>query len=264
MKDKMKTCQMTDQIMDWLDGSLDPSQAAAFRDHLRDCPQCRKEMETMRSVRDLLAGRKRPAPSKEILRAYESRLRETFPVPSIWSRWTRKIKLPAPGWLPNPYRGLAGALAILLIGIVIGRFALRPGVSGTAGTEVSAESAALQSDQQQINQFLTQSEIWLIEMASSPANGSGSLVDLRTNREIAGTLLAKTLFMERKAENLNHDVLIDFLNRLEMVLLETSGVEDDELGHAFEEIRQTIRETALLHEIRKIRHSIQVRPGEEA
>jgi len=261
MDNKMQNCKMTNQIMDLLDCNLDEEQATEFENHLKDCPQCQREYNEMRPMHDLLAEYKRPKVPKAIQQAYEKRLQETFPVQSIWVRIAERIQS------PSLYPRLVGAMAILFIGIIIGRFALKPGASeSTMASNVrkTPESTAIQSDRQLISQFLTQSEIWLLEMTSSPVNGSDTPIDLLTNREIASTLLAKTMFIERKAEDLNHEVLISFLSQLEMVLLETSGTQDDELIRAFEEIRLTIRETALLHEIKKIRHSIRVRPGEEA
>lgn len=269
MGEHMKNCHMTDQIMDLLDFDPDDAKTAEIKNHLRECPQCQREAHKIRSIHKLLDERKRPAAPNAIRRAYERRLQEIFPVLSIWQRMAAKSRAVIPAWMtgPHPHYRLIGAVVILCIGILIGRFALKPAAIHTRTISIvseTPESRVPRSDFQLISQFLTQSEIWLLEIANSPVNGSASHADLLTNREIAAALLQKSLFIEKKAEDLNHESLIVFLNQLEMVLLETSGVQDEELSRAFNEIKQTIRETALLYEIKRIRHSIRALPGEEA
>lgn len=254
---------MTNQIMAFLDGSLDPNQLSKFQNHLETCEICQKELAELQSMQDMLGERKRPEIPITILRSYETSLRNAFPVQSMWTRLKHTVDQMSE-WMVrfSPYPQWAGAVAILIVGILIGRFVFYPGTSTSLESETVTIQTAPLSDRESISQFLIQSEIWLLEMASTPVNGSDSELDLLTNREIASTLLARTMLMERKAETLNHDILIDFLNRLEMVLLETSGAEDENLSQAFEEIRLTIQETAMVHEIKRIHRSLRIRAGD--
>lgn len=263
MKDNTPSCPQRDRIIELFIEEPDKTGKTKLQNHLSNCDLCREEAEAIQSVQDRLSRHQRPAPPNTIREEYEYHLRRVFPVTSVWKRAAGTIRLAAGGWIPTPYRAPAGALAILLIGMVIGRYVRTPDTPDMS-TASNYESPVLQTENQFISRFLTQSEIWLLEMVSPPSGALPDPADLRTNREIASTLLPKALLMERKAEALNLEVLISFLNRLEMVLLETSGTGDEELVRAFEEIRRTIHETALIKQIRMIRHAIQPPPGERA
>lgn len=263
MTDK-KACPQTDRIADLCIGISDKKSVSEFRKHLKKCPRCRKEFQAVQSLGNVLETRHRPAPPDPVRTAYETRLHRLFPAEPVWARMADAFRLPSARRKPGFYLGLAGATAALLIGMLIGRYVWAPEPSLTHGRLAASETRSVQLDYRMISQFLDQSEIWLLEMASSTSGEGASAMDLETDREIAKTLLAKTPLIGRKAEDLDHDMLIVFLNRLEMVLLETSGAGENDLSRAFEEIRHTIRENALLQEIRRVRQSIPVPPPERA
>ena len=51
------TCQeLVEQVTDFVDGALDPTAAAAFADHLADCPGCRRYVEQLAQVMRMLRG----------------------------------------------------------------------------------------------------------------------------------------------------------------------------------------------------------------
>ena len=152
--------------------------------------------------------------------------------------------------------GLSGAVGMLLIGIVIGRFLFQTQPDKRSVPVVEETMPLSESDIQFISVFLTQSEIWLMEMAHTDNTDGLDRENMQTNRELARRLLAKSAFMENKLTGMNEASILEFLNRLEMILLETSGAKDQDLDEAFSQIREAIHETALLSEIKNIQNLI--------
>ena len=98
-------------------GALEPAQAETFARHLETCSVCRDELESFRSVVDVLpmTAPQFKAPSRlrrRVHRALEAEPRGArTPVPRRRS-WI-------PDWAPRPVLGAAAALAVIAIALVI-------------------------------------------------------------------------------------------------------------------------------------------------
>lgn len=65
---------MHEKLEDWLDGTLDPSERAAFEAHLGECGACREEFARCRTLAELAAALPRPAVPASLGAAVRGRL----------------------------------------------------------------------------------------------------------------------------------------------------------------------------------------------
>jgi hypothetical protein len=242
---------LTDELPDDVRGELEP--------HLRGCASCRRKYRETERIHSLLLRHVRPTVPKIVLNKYKVSLKSAFAAESLWKRlgvplrrWGARFFTPRGAW------GFSGAVGILLLGILIGRFVF--GTKFSVGESPVSQTASkfTESDIRFISNFLTQSEIWLMEMSHADQSNEIDRENMELNRELARRLLAKSAFMENKLAGVKETSILQFLNRLEMILLETSGAKDQELDEAFRQIRQAIHETALLDEIQNIRQLIKM------
>jgi hypothetical protein len=261
MNKRKDDCGFKKSFVDALSGELPDDVRRELDAHLRRCASCRREYRDTERIHSLLLGRVRPKVPKTVLNQYHASLKSTFGVESLWKRPGVGVRRLFEGVLtPRVAWGFSGAAGILLVGILIGRFVF--GTRSDVGEPPLSQnpSQLAESDIRFISDFLTQSEIWLMEMSHADQSDE---IDREMNRELARRLLAKSAFMENKLTGVKEVSVLQFLNRLEMILLETSGAKDQELEEAFGQIRQAIHETALLDEIQNIQQLIKTPLREE-
>lgn len=58
------------QISAYLDGELEPREARQVEEHLAGCPECRREMEEMRKIEEVLSMMKLQNPPQEVWDVY--------------------------------------------------------------------------------------------------------------------------------------------------------------------------------------------------
>jgi hypothetical protein len=251
-------CEYEKYLIDALDGVLPESKQDALNEHLKTCASCSEIYQEAEKVHAVLLNRQRPQPAKEVLDRYHAALRSSFERAFFLRRLSSRLKQILSVFSPSPRLiwGLSGGVGMLLIGIVIGRFLFQAQPDKHPLLITVAPPQLSVTDVQFISIFLTQSEIWLMEMVHADNTDGLDRENMEANRELARRLLAKSAFMENKLANMNETSILEFLNRLEMILLETSGVKDQDLDQAFSQIREAIHETALLSEIKNIQKLI--------
>jgi hypothetical protein len=119
----MKCDDCQNLLAEYIDGEAIESDAEQVRAHLIICAGCTREFETLTAEQEIFARYDRELNiSPAMWHAIEARTTERRPTDS-----TSRLSLPA--WLSGlfaaPRYGLAGALAVLIVGIVIGVIYLR-------------------------------------------------------------------------------------------------------------------------------------------
>src|SRR6266436_3449615 len=119
----MKCDDCQNLLAEYIDGEAIESNAEQVRAHLITCAECTHEFETLTAEQEIFVRYDRELNiSPAMWHAIEARTTERRPSDS-----TSRMSLPA--WLTGlfaaPRHGLAGALAVLIIGVVIGVVYLR-------------------------------------------------------------------------------------------------------------------------------------------
>jgi predicted anti-sigma-YlaC factor YlaD len=99
-----------DGLEDFLSGTADPNGRARIETHLRECTECRQEVESMREMAELFSSLRSPDPP--------------LPAPGFYARVNKLIEeqQPAPFWAAalEPFFGKRLALASLLVMATLG------------------------------------------------------------------------------------------------------------------------------------------------
>jgi len=138
--------EWADNVGAYLLGALPPDELEAFEAHMRDCPECRRDVEELRVAADALPVSVAPvappaALKQRIMAVVESEAellaaagrRADAPEPG-----RRRRRRAARGWRLRPAFAALGAAALLAVGVVAG--ALLPGGDG-ARTVVASSTA---------------------------------------------------------------------------------------------------------------------------
>jgi len=108
-------------------GELSPEEQARFERHLEKCPECRATLDEAQGVQGLLRRRILKTPSEEVLLEARQELRRRLREErrrAMAQRWWEKLLGFFPS--PSPALRLAGSVALLGIGVLVGRFLVAP------------------------------------------------------------------------------------------------------------------------------------------
>jgi predicted anti-sigma-YlaC factor YlaD len=138
--------EIQDGLEDFLAGTADPNGQIRIETHLRECAECRQEVESMREMAELFSSLRSPDPP--------------LPAPGFYARVNKLIEeqQPAPFWAAalEPFFGKRLALAALLtlatLGTVLvsretGEYAFGPSPEMILAVENDAPAPAIDRDQ---------------------------------------------------------------------------------------------------------------------
>lgn len=252
----MNQCRFEKSIVDFIDENLSPEDVLQVQTHLKTCKACQLKYREWQTMQSMLLQRQRPNVPEALLNAYQQNLKNEFTPGSrltdtkdnIIQFWKSYVSI-------QPFRiRILKTLAILLIGICIGRFVFNPVIKHDRSSitpnilllPVSGTDLKLMSD------FFTESEIWLLGIVNIDGKQKIEISDLVFNKIIAQKLLMKTSFFEEKVFQLHDESIIRFFHCLEYLLLEISNSSDQEINEAFSDAKQTIEDTKLLYETKRL------------
>ena len=256
----MKNCTYEKYLAPLVTDELTAQEVKELQQHLLTCERCSTALTEIQAVDRLLKVRKRqPAPS-HLYAAYTRELNRRFRREPRWASVLR----PFISWLGlltqsrTPALRLARSFAVLLMGIFIGRLIfLSPQTTmPLTETDTQASSMLSQADLQQLSDYFVQSELLLLTIANTPVESRAAPDDFLLDRDIAKSLLLKSTTMQRKANAIDDESIIIFLNHLEFILLELSNREDDQIQSTFLEIRDMVREAGLVQKSRKLQEKL--------
>ncbi|MBN1894959.1 zf-HC2 domain-containing protein [bacterium] len=252
----MKTCAYHPFLPDYRDENLEPALRKKVRIHLRSCRSCRALLEETDAVVRVLRSAPKPDPGRAWMRRYHRELDAGLrsvaagekPVLSVFAKVRLFLASLRPALLA------AGAAALLIVGILAGRFIL-PRSSGVSGNPQVLLFSARSPSESQWTDFLTESEIWMLAVVNyEPEEDPGSAY-LALNRETAENLLRRSLILEKKGIEPDREGLIRFVQGMQMILLETTN-SDEDAKRLVSDSRQSILEMRLLDRSRLLRRIV--------
>lgn len=253
----MKNCDFEKYLFFYLTNELNPNEYIEVENHLKSCSFCSRQLDDYIQLHKLLSNKKREKAPHAIYQSYRARLKSLFPIPSIWNILNEiKISVRIPR---VPVVRIARAFALLIVGIFIGRFLF---VTNNNSRQIALQentaqqmSVLSQADIQFLNNYFIQSELLLlaIENSSSPVLDEN---DLSLNRELAKNLLFRSNQVQRKIVQLEDKSLEDFLNHMELLLLDLSNRNADEISAIFDDIKDRIEEADMVKTSRRLQQQL--------
>lgn len=265
----MKECQTCrERMIEAYYGELDPSARAAFEGHLAACRDCREEYAGLGRTLRLMDKRERPDPGPEFWDGYWDRLSKRI----VWetagegSRPSLLDKLRRPfARLPRWAFQAAGALALLLVGILIGSRLIgpsgRPGLSAAAARPAAAPSAAVV----QAGDFLERSKVLLLGLVNyDPATEDAYAFDLPGKKAASRRLAADAPAIRQGLSGPGQRRLRDLVADLEVIMMQIANLESGQDLDGVEMIKQGVDRKGLFLKIDLDRMAREAREGAPA
>jgi len=250
----MEKCRFEKYLVEYLNEDLPASLQSEIKQHLKNCEACSFQLQEIATIHSMLLERKRPEPSGELVDQYDQELRDIFESKSGFENLKRLFSN-LWNFLNNiPPLGirLSGAVAILIIGIFIGKMIFKPAQKSALVLiePTMVNLIADQSDLRLINSYFSDSEVLLLEILNS--NYAEQLADKSffLSKEIAQKLLMRTFLIHEIALKLNNKPMLNFLSNLEFLLYDLANSKDDEIILKIDEMKQLIKDSKLLEKAR--------------
>jgi hypothetical protein len=217
----------------------------SFASHLKECADCRREMDRIDAVFAALDAMPVPDPGGN----YGSR---------VWAQISPRLPEKRAAWwqtLLQPRRlVLAGAMAALvLLAFYAGRFTKHPG----AGPEV-ADSGKVRERVLvvAVGDHLGRSEMVLMELANAEPEKGQKLMNISTEQRRAEDLLEENRLYRQTALRDGDTLMASTLDDLERVLLDIANSPDEITPAQFEAIQKRIAAKGILLKVRVVKQEL--------
>jgi hypothetical protein len=226
-------------------GELDSPIRAAFARHLAACPVCGAEYAALRETLGLMDKRERPDPGPDFWEGYWDRLSRRL----LWEStdeqphrsWlgARLIRLAAR--LPRWSYQAAGAVALLLVGILIGSRLIGP--SGRPGTTTAAipVTASRPEAVVQAGNFIERSKVLLLGLVNyDPATQDAYAFDLDGKKAVSRRLADEAPSIRKGLDGPGQRRLRELVAELEVIMMQIANLEAGQDLDGVELIKQGI------------------------
>ncbi len=250
----MKRCKKQKWIVPALYGELNEEDKRIFDNHLQECQQCSAEYDRLKSTLELMDKKSAPEPSEAFWEGYWDRLspklsgsanRQMNRAPQFW-KFIKSLR-PEPVWT---YR-LAGAIAILILGIFIGKLYYgRPvpvPVSPAASGRGLVQNAAAEAEAQQ---YLDRARVLLLGiMNTDPEKDSAVSSDFSYRQKVSREMIRQAANLKEELRSPEERRLKELIKELETILMQIANLESQNNLDAVEVIRDGINHQGILFKI---------------
>jgi hypothetical protein len=106
---------LRERLSAYLEADLEARERVRIEQHLRECPDCRREYRELRHTVDLLRGLSEPEPPSDLADRVIARLRAGEGRPGLLGRWQDRVSRVAEGPWSTPVAAVALGLGVLAI-----------------------------------------------------------------------------------------------------------------------------------------------------
>jgi len=236
-----------EQLIAYHDG--DAANRSEIAAHLKDCGNCRTELERIEALLHALSDFPVPDPGEDYERQVWQKLAPKLPEKRApwWQMWLAPRHLIA-----------AGALAAMVLGaFFLGRM--------TKGPSPATPMASVEQVRERIlvvavGDHLGKSEMMLVELANAePRDAKNKLVDISAEQRRAGDLLEENRLYRQTAMQQGDAGLASVLDELERVLVDVAHSPGEITNAQLESIQKRIEARGLLFKVRVVGRELKQR-----
>ncbi|MDH4196448.1 MAG: anti-sigma factor [Candidatus Aminicenantes bacterium] len=250
----MIKCQKTkDLMLEALYGELSAEDHALFDAHLRACPECAAEYSVLGATLEVMDRRERPDPGANFWDGYWERLEKRMereaaksaaPEPeSVWRRARRALST-VPRWAFQA----SAALALVVVGVLIGRAVFAP--SGPGPAEVVAAAQPADPMLVRANDYIQRSKVLLLGLVNfDPAQKDIYGLNLPRQKQISRELLSEAVYLKPALRDARNERLRELVTDLEVTLLQIANLESEDDLEAVDLVRAGVDKRSLLLQI---------------
>jgi hypothetical protein len=224
----------------------------AFAAHLKECLECRQQLERIEAVFAALDALPVPDPGDDFSRR-------------VWQQIAPRLTERRARWWESflePHRLLAfgGVAALVLLAFFIGRYTRTstapPSIAGIGKTNERVLVVA-------VGEHLGRSEMVLMELANAEPDKGQKLMNISTEQKRAEDLLAENRLYRQTALRDGDTVMASTLDELERVLLDVANSPDEVTPAQFEAIQKRIAAKGILLKVRVVDQQLRQQRGTE-
>ncbi len=221
-------CTRTDTMIALAQGLVAPEEAKELLQHMRSCDDCSQAYQSAAGTIDFLQLRKPAHPGEEYFDQFYQRLEERIDQGRRPAKSTLDRK---PSYLStlrntviwrNRYR-LAGGLAMLIVGVLVGR-SLAPTPAVVTDSPASQASNLLLQDA--VEDYLDQSKVLLIGFANMEVDESRPTSIVR-QQSVARNLVNQAPLIRSGLERSDQKQLRELVADLEVILRQIANLESE-------------------------------------
>jgi hypothetical protein len=236
-----------EELLSYRDGEPDGREAAAA--HLRDCPECRKELERIEAVFTALDTIPVPDPGED----YERR---------VWQQLSPKLAEKQPRWWEGFFQPrrlvAAGALAAaVLLAFYLGRISKH--TAPTAGEVASTTKVRERVLVVAVGEHLGRSEMVLVELTNTMPEKGQKLINISAEQKRAENLVEENRLYRQTALHDGDTAMASTLEELERVLLDIANSPDEVTPAQFASLQKRIESKGILFKVRVVHQDLRER-----
>ena len=235
-----------EELIAYRDGETKEREAIAA--HLRECAQCRAELEQIEKVYAAMSAAAVPEPGEE----FERR---------IWQKVALRLEDGKARWwagLLEPRRlALVGAVAaLLLLAFYLGR---KTGTMGPVLEQAEAGKVRERVLVVAVGEHLGRSEMVLMELQNAQTGENQKTVNIAATQRRAEDLVEENRLYRETALQTGDQVMAKTLDELERALLDIANSPEEVTPAQFEVIRKRIEAQGLLFKVRVVKQGLEER-----
>ena len=238
-------CEFEQLFEGYFRSDLSPAEELALLKHLDTCSSCPQKIDEFYHIHTEFSKYKRPPVTSELQSSYYQQVDLSFgreTIPQKISLLVGKLM----GKRTPLFRFVQFAI-LIIIGIVVGWvfFApVEPKVVFHSNSPYQSSQPISLKDIDFVHAYLQMAQMILYEIENDQ--------EFYLNRELAQKLLIKTYRVSEIALQLNNLRMINFLNRMELLLHEVSNLTEEDKDESIAQIKLLIDEANLLREVRDL------------
>jgi len=252
---KCKKCRSL--FPEYFYGELDPPKKKFLDEHLSACEKCKSQFAEMETVLRFTRKRIRPEPPEEFWDSYEERLERrieteeasTVGRESLWRSLGRRFYA-APKWT---YQA-AAAVALIVIGVFIGRALFSPRITGV---QLASQRLELTTPQQpettlihRSQDYIERSKLILLALVNfDPSTEDPYALNLPYQKQVSKALVEEAGILKKELAESDQERLENLVASLEIILLQIANLESESDLDAISFVRDGIEKRGIIMEI---------------
>ena len=214
--------------------------------HLRECGECRAELERMEEVFQALNALPVPDPGEEYGTRVWRQIADRLP--------ERRMNWWAGFFMPRRLAALGAAAALLVLAFYVGR---KTGLKAGGEEIVDAGKIRERVLLVAVGEHLGKSEMILMELSNAQPTAAGkSLINISTAQKRAQGLVEENRLYRQTALNGGDNAMASTLDELQRVLLDVANSPAEVTPAQFESIQKRIAAQGILLKVRVVRQEL--------
>jgi hypothetical protein len=259
-------------FLEYFYGELNAPEKKSVDDHISICNKCRSEFTEMKSVLLYTGKRIRPEPPEEFWDSYEERLAQRIESEeslqgdreTLWKKLGKRLEA-TPKWA---YQA-TGAVALIIIGVFIGRALYSPTIPGVQHasqrpdvvTPPRPETTLVHRSQD----YIERSKLIILALVNfDPSLEDPYALDLPYQKQVSRELVEEAGFLKKELADSDQERLENLITSLEIILLQIANLESENDLEAIKLVRDGIDSRGILMEINLSDLRLSMKKGERS